>query len=630
MTRHSGPIRRAQLVGPSGVGSIIVSTDGTTMIAAGLDHWFERDNLNHQVDVNEFKVEEWRLQRELAVDHFRLPPDFREPRTGQSIPNTLITIPYLRFPCWHVCRWCHTLSYSNSATRGVIRCTRCSRGNRRGPVMAQVPFIAMCEYGHIQEFPWNEWVHESLMPTCRGQLRLQATGAASLGAIRVSCSCGASRTLARITDASSTEDGEYTHLSRNLTRDDSEYRCRGAMPWHDNVAGAGCDHQMRGALLSASNTYFGLTRSAIYLPRSSELVSAELMQVMERPDIAKYIRQVETTESRDLRNLDYSALQSFTDEQIDQAIKIARTPSQATEKDNRTELIGDAPETRFRREEFRILRTPRKEDQLLIREVDLLNYDEATQGYFEKVMLVDKLRETRVQYGFNRVFPENLYDVENRKSLFWKDRPSPQNDWLPAYIVYGEGIFLELSQSRLSVWEKRPGVISRMSRLQRQYQQIQTKRRLHDRYISPRFVLLHTFAHLLINRLAFECGYSAASLKERLYVSDDSREPMAGLLIYTAAGDSEGTLGGLVRMGKPGNLEAVIRRALEVAEWCSSDPVCMELGEAAGQGPDAANLAACHSCALVPETACEEFNRFLDRGTVVGTFDERSLGYFRY
>ena len=103
---------------------------------------------------------------------------------------------------------------------------------------------------------------------------------------------------------------------------------------------------------------------------------------------------------------------------------------------------------------------------------------------------------------------------------------------------------------------------------------------------------------------------------------------MSGLLVYTAAGDAEGTLGGLVRMGEPGRLEAVIMRALEAATWCSADPVCMEMGARSGQGPDSCNLAACHNCTLVPETACENFNRFLDRGVLVGEIGKRELGFF--
>lgn len=152
-------------------------------------------------------------------------------------------------------------------------------------------------------------------------------------------------------------------------------------------------------------------------------------------------------------------------------------------------------------------------------------------------------------------------------------------------------------------------------------------RGLPTRAITPRFVFIHTLGHLLINELVFACGYSSASLRERLYVSETPNRRMAGLLIYTAAGDSEGTMGGLVRMARPANLRMVIANAVSDARWCSTDPVCMDAGEK-GQGPGSCNLAACHGCALLPETSCEEFNRFLDRGLVIGTFSEPDLGYF--
>jgi hypothetical protein len=45
---------------------------------------------------------------------------------------------------------------------------------------------------------------------------------------------------------------------------------------------------------------------------------------------------------------------------------------------------------------------------------------------------------------------------------------------------------------------------------------------------------------------------------------------MAGVLIYTAAPNSEGTLGGLV--GQPEQLEGHIDAALERMCWCASDP----------------------------------------------------------
>ena len=100
---------------------------------------------------------------------------------------------------------------------------------------------------------------------------------------------------------------------------------------------------------------------------------------------------------------------------------------------------------------------------------------------------------------------------------------------------------------------------------------------------------------------------------------------MSGILIYTASGDSEGTMGGLVRQGRPDTFPAIFKRAVEGAMTCSNDPVC---SLSMGQGRDSLNLSACYACTLVPETSCEEFNVFLDRGVIVGTYEEPEIGFF--
>src|SRR5439155_20012457 len=128
-----------------------------------------------------FHVEEWRLQRVLAVTHFRLPPDYRVWRYSDPPPNVFLTVPTLRFPRWHFCPSCHRLSEFPLTQRGRIRCT--GEGCRR--FLAQVPFVAMCDYGHIQDFPWREWVHRSRNPPCQAQLYLYATGGATLAAQKV-------------------------------------------------------------------------------------------------------------------------------------------------------------------------------------------------------------------------------------------------------------------------------------------------------------------------------------------------------------------------------------------------------------------------------------------------------------
>jgi hypothetical protein len=316
-------------------------------------------------------------------------------------------------------------------------------------------------------------------------------------------------------------------------------------------------------------------------------------------------------------------LSLYSDDQIREGLKIILAGDQEVKT---IKVPGDDVETAFRREEYEVLRGARDEKQLLIRTNMLSEYESIAKDYFARVNLVSKLRETRALAGFSRILPENNDGLERRKAMMRRNMLPPSQSWLPAYIVYGEGIFLEFNEVRLRDWESHPAVVSRISDLDKRYRQQEPKGI--PVAVSPRLLLLHTLAHLLMNRLIFECGYGSASLCERLYVSDNKASPMAGILLYTAAGDAEGTMGGLVRMGKKGLLEPMLRRALEGAGWCSADPVCMEMALRGGQGPDSCNLAACHSCALVPETACELFNRFLDRGVVVGDLSNREIGYF--
>jgi hypothetical protein len=314
---------------------------------------------------------------------------------------------------------------------------------------------------------------------------------------------------------------------------------------------------------------------------------------------------------------------TFTDRQLEQAIA---TVCGGGGRHQQQQTAGDDSETGFRRQEYDTLVAAADFDQLVLRPADLRQYAPAFSRFFSHVTLVHKLRETRALAGFTRVFADTDRDLATQRAMLRLNPPDEM--WLPAYMVFGEGILLTLDEQRLRQWEALPDIQNRVAPLVARYLALRQARHLRDRRIGARYVLLHTLAHLLINRLTYECGYSSAALRERLYVSENPAAPMAGVLIYTAAGDAEGTLGGLVRMGKPGRLEPLLDRALTAAQWCSADPVCMEMGQSGGQGPDSMNLAACHGCCLVPETACEEFNRLLDRGLVIGPFNNPGIGFF--
>jgi hypothetical protein len=296
------------------------------------------------------------------------------------------------------------------------------------------------------------------------------------------------------------------------------------------------------------------------------------------------------------------------------------TPESAESSGDSEHLTGD---DEWRHPEFLKIREEPKDDFLAGTDPGI---DDSLRGHIGRVRSVNVLRETRALRGFTRV-RDDVLKLSEGKALLRREPLPPLRDWLPAYVVKGEGIYLELDHGELSRWESRAEVQARANKIANQYGHVATQRGLQERVLSPRFILLHTLGHLLINELVFECGYSSASLRERLYASNAPGREMAGLLVYTAAGDSEGTMGGLVRMARPKNLRAVVGSAVRGAQWCSTDPVCMDVGER-GQGPDSCNMAACHGCALLPETSCEEFNRFLDRGMVIGTFADPTLGYF--
>jgi hypothetical protein len=286
----------------------------------------------------------------------------------------------------------------------------------------------------------------------------------------------------------------------------------------------------------------------------------------------------------------------------------------------------DTSDKTYRAEEYRAFSRDGQDGlpkvNLLVRSKSIDQYSELVRRNFSRVALLDKLRETRAFVGFSRVYASSNTLPAQR----WKLISRSQRNWLPAVVVRGEGIFLMFDQKRLAQWSDEHGVVhaERLRQVNRNLQAQAHRRQVHADKVSPVLVLLHTFAHVLISQLVFDCGYGSSSLRERIYFSE-THPRMTGVLVYTAAGDSEGTMGGLVRMGEPGLLDRTIARALDRARWCSSDPVCIE---STGQGPDNCNLAACHSCALLPETSCEMQNRLLDRGMLVGVLDRPEIGFF--
>ena len=223
-------------------------------------------------------------------------------------------------------------------------------------------------------------------------------------------------------------------------------------------------------------------------------------------------------------------------------------------------------------------------------------------GAVSQLIAVNRLKEIMVLKGFQRMGGALvLPDIVGESS------------WLPALELYGEGVFFSLDEDLLSRWESHPTLSERSNAFQRRF--AATGLRFDPEIIvTPRFLLLHTLAHLLIRQLETEAGYPAASLKERVYCTA-GKLPMSGILVYVAVPDVVGSLGGLAELATPERFLLLLSSVFDHAEWCSLDPVCSEHG---GQGPSLLNRAACHACALIPEPSCAYGNVLLDRTFIKG------------
>jgi len=619
------PIRRSQLISPWGVGQMINFPKDESLMVLGLDMWEEKFRTISELD--EFKVTEERLAKRLGVKEFRLPPDFRDP--GQGVTNPSLKIPFIRFPRWHYCTRCGHMEKVSIYDSHKPTCTGVSFGSGRS--CAEIPekkrqrlipvrFIAICQKGHIEDFPFMEWVHGGTVPEGQHNLRLRAgRSSGALSGIEITCSCGSHKTMA----------GAFNEQS--LTK--IGVNCSGGRPWLGQEAernnATHCGEHLIVVQKGASNVYFSQVRSSIYLPQWEKSVDRRLVEVLEK-NWGFLTTGMENGNFQRMR-FELVAERNFAEEKKEHYTE--KLLEAATKRISGADTSNtDDSEEKYRKMEYdAILSEAGGENQDFFVSKNRANtYDDSETGGaistgLTSIGLLHKLRETRAFVGFSRWLPDDGKTLDAKKEFIKLGRSIT---WLPAMVVRGEGVFFEFSEKRLKEWVTKKEVIARAKFLSDNYNRPREAKGQKRREIKPEFVLIHTFAHLVINQFSYECGYGSSALRERIYCNlEFPNDTMNGVLIYTASGDSEGSLGGLVRQGKQGNLETIVYNAIENARWCSSDPICID---SHGQGPNSCNLAACHNCSLLPETCCEESNMLLDRAMLIGELDNPAIGYFNF
>ncbi|MEV8454458.1 DUF1998 domain-containing protein [Streptomyces sp. NPDC052095] len=589
-----GAVRRAQAITTYGVGALI-AVDHESFVVSGLDGADEHWNADEAP-----RIHERRLARILDVEHFRLPP--------ASEDSSRDGIRVRRFPLMHSCPECNELRSHRAFNPppGKSVCGTCAAD------LVPSRFVIACEAGHLDEFPYWQWVHRvagrgmSSPGQCGGTLTLRSSGSSSsLRSIRVSCSCGVPEV---------SMEGSF----RRSALKDLGLRCRGTRPWlGTSVPAEPCGLTPRTLQRGSSAVWQPVLKSALSIPPWSD----------GRADpLAPYWVQLRTLNSRD--EVEVSLRVVFGGKcpvPLDEVMELLAAEQEEDAESDETPTF-DHRYRALRNKEYERLRAGNDErehsrDEQFVCETPL--GDPAALGALGVTgpMLVKKLREVRALKAFTRLADPDSTTEADEAAL-----SAARLNWLPAMEVRGEGVFLRLAEKPLADWEKLAAVTDRTERIRRAHQGVMEQRssgpaQAQPSPATPRMVLLHTLAHVLINEWSLDAGYPAAALRERLY----SGEEMAGLLIYTATSDSAGSLGGLVAQGEPERLAATLRSAIRRSSWCSADPLCVE---AEASGTDGVNLAACHACVLLPETSCEHNNALLDRALLIGTPEDPSIGFF--
>jgi hypothetical protein len=610
---HVGEVRPSQLMFTYGVGAL-VDLPKLSVIVTGLEDW--PANPEYARPVNESRLLEAVKFHLPSVERMLTPPAVTE--TGAP-PDPLdpimqIGVPVAAFPRWMVCPHCRILAPLSSGLfeldpdlyqpdRTCYRHTSCNV--KRNPEVLPARFLVACENGHLDDFPWMEFVHRGQM--CIAPVLHLSEHGPSGEARDLEVSCMTCKSQRRLSEAFGVEN------RKNMPQ------CRGRRPHLRDYEPEGCKLQMRTIILGASNTWFSASLSTIAIPVS---VDAIMQMIDENWETLKLVPSVDIIQFMRLTG-QLGRLSPYTNQRIFEAIE-----------EHKTQLMGGGarrskPDLKTPEWNVFVEHDPAKtSDDFRLRPVQV---PPKYTNVLRQVVLVERLREVTAMVGFTRV--DSGGELTDELDIPTKNAPLSRNPpgWVPAIEVRGEGIFIQFDEQKINAWVQREAVVLAADEFMDAHIRWRKSRGIEppeDGFPGMRYVLLHSFSHALMRQLSLECGYSAASLRERIYARapKDDQPGMAGILIYTSAPDSEGTLGGLVSLGETETLGMHIAQALESAQLCANDPLCAE--HIAGSQGHSIHAAACHACLFSSETSCERGNRYLDRSTLVPTVERDELNFF--
>ena len=617
-----GEVRPSQLIHTYGTGAIL-ELPNFSVIVPGLD-----GNI-HQGDPWHTKKRDTAVQEERllgvvqdvlgpTVATLRAPVRVQPPPGARGIGEWDATGTWsLPFPRWLRCPACNRLSRYDSGTFQLEHSStyrpheaRYVHGDctvRTKPTAMPVRFVLACPDGHLDDFPWGAWAHRDNNYVCpvsdnpQSNLALEDVGLAQRPTSqRVVCRHSGCDHSAALQPAFGPEGWQQLPT------------CGGGRPHLGDREE--CKNNVVALLVGATNLWFPDRRTVLSIPHDEVPIVTQVVREHRESfeqfsslrefqkfaeDMAKY------NQAQWLRSDRYSIDELWEEYEAQES-----------------NVQGDATETDVLGPEWIALTQPVQGEHPDFKVEGTKGPPETSAAGFASTRLVTRLREVSALVGFTRL--DSPSDRDGGRAPLSAETPR----WAPAAVSLGEGILVRLNEDAVQTWEQNQAST---------FDRIAAMTEAHNAWCrrrgftaappapSPRFNLIHTLAHLLIQEISHEAGYAAASIRERIYArTPQEGPPMAGVLLYTAAPDSEGTLGGLVSLGAPDRLGALIDGALERARVCTSDPFCathLPNGTPTGgvEGDGSLHGAACHVCLFLPETSCDHANRYLDRTLVVPT-----------
>lgn len=596
----AGELRRSQVLTTFGPGAMVDLPNHAVLIA-GLEYW-----KGDKQRIYEDRLQTW-LGERLKVPELKL---FAPPVDSGDATATRTGIDAFQFPVWFLGQVDETWRAPDGRiyrTRPLLPWDRLvkdgylTRDRKIKPVVP-IRFVQACVRGHISDVDWYGFVRRDYKSERTGDLWFDEGGAGN--------------DFAEIYVRDEKNGNQRRPLSEATIRDGSVLGwCSGRSPWLGPRIREPCDKPNRLLTRSASNAYFSQTVSVISLPDSDQALRNAVDRVWE--DYLKYCESEAEVRKERRKEKVAAALEGFTDAvvwadverrlggaaPVEKGIKQVEIETLLAQKDT---LGEDKPEGDFYARTQPIGPLPRSAEKKL-----------------NRLVLVHRLREVSAQVGFTR-FDAALPDINGELVLDVELAPLSRDlTWLPANENRGEGVFLAFSQEAIRAWLKRAEVKARAAQLIAGFEEWRKRKNVDTAtFAGLPYIMLQSLAHLLITALSLDCGYSASAIRERIYAGESGY----GILLYTGTPGSEGSLGGLVEMGK--NLGRHLERALELGRLCSNDPVCAQHDPADPHEERFLHGAACHGCLLIAETSCERRNELLDRALVVPTVATPGAAFF--